>query len=177
MNTTHTQDEYLDLVDENDMVIGSKKRSEVYAENLSNFRVVNAFVVNSNGEIWIPRRTATKRIFPLCLDMSMGGHVDSGETYEQALKREIQEELSVEIDAVPHRLLGHLTPRKDGVSAFMNVYEVQLAHSPDFNKDDFSEYFWLTPNEILKRVASGEKAKSDLLKLVKIFYGKNGNKE
>ena len=171
MKISHIQDEYLDLVDEHDTVIGKKKRSEVYAENLFNFRVVNAFVVNQNGEIWIPRRTATKRIFPSCLDMSMGGHVESGETYEQTLKREIQEELNIEIENVSHRLLGHLTPQKDGVSAFMNVYEVQMQQSPDFNKNDFSEYFWLTPSALLKRIADGDKAKDDLPRLVEIFYG------
>ncbi|MDZ4286214.1 MAG: NUDIX hydrolase, partial [Candidatus Sungbacteria bacterium] len=72
MATHHILDEFLDIVDENDNVIGTKKRSEVYAEHLSNFRVVNAFVRNSKGELWIPRRSADKRIFPLCLDMSMG---------------------------------------------------------------------------------------------------------
>ena len=66
-------DEYLDLVNEKDEVIGKKLRSEVYAEGLSNFRVVNAFLVNSEGKLWLPRRGAHKRIFPLCLDMSMGG--------------------------------------------------------------------------------------------------------
>lgn len=167
-----TQDEYLDLVDENDAVTGKKRRSEVYAEHLSNFRVVNAFLINSKGEIWTPRRTATKRIFPLCLDMSMGGHVESGETYEQTLKREIQEELNIEIDKVPHRLLGHLTPQKDGVSAFMNVYEVKMEQAPDFNKDDFLEYFWLRPEALLERIKSGDKAKGDLPKLVEIFYGR-----
>jgi len=82
MTPIDTFDEFLDLVDEDDNVIGQKKRSEVYAEHFSNFRVVNAFVINSKGEILIPRRTADKRIFPLCLDMSMGGHVESGESYE-----------------------------------------------------------------------------------------------
>ena len=113
MNPTHTFDEYLDLVDENDNVVGKKKRSEVYAENLSNFRVVNAFVVNSKGEIWIPRRAENKRIFPLCLDMSMGGHVESGETYEKMLKRETQEELNIDTDKAQVRLLGHLSPQKE----------------------------------------------------------------
>ena len=81
-------DEYLDLVDENDNVIGKEKRSIVYSKGLNNFRVVNLFIVNSEGKIWIPRRGPHKRIFPSALDMSMGGHVDSGETYEQAFKRE-----------------------------------------------------------------------------------------
>lgn len=167
----HTLDEYLDLVDENDNVIGKKKRSEVYAENLSNFRVVNAFVVNSKGEIWIPRRAANKRIFPLCLDMSMGGHVESGESYEETLKRETQEELNIDTDKTQVRLLGHLSPQKDGVSANMNVYEIKMDETPNYNKSDFIEYFWLTPKALFEKIADGEKTKGDLPKLVTIFYG------
>lgn len=45
----HMMDENLDLVDENDNVIGQKKRSEIYAENFSNFRVINVFIINSQG--------------------------------------------------------------------------------------------------------------------------------
>ena len=171
MNTTHILDEYLDLVDENDKIIDKKKRSEVYAGNLSNFRVVNAFVINSKGEIWIPRRAANKRIFPLCLDMSMGGHVESGESYEDTLKRETEEELNIDTDKIPVRFLGQLTPQKDGVSAYMKVYEIKMDEPPDYNKNDFVEYFWLTPKALFERIIQGDKTKSDLPKLVKIFYG------
>lgn len=171
MIIAHTLDEFLDLVDENDNVIGKKKRSEVYEENLSNFRVVNVFIVNSKGEIWIPRRSADKRIFPMCLDMSVGGHVESGESYENALKRETEEELNIDTDKVSVRLLGHLTPQKDGVSAYMKVYEIKMDEVPDYNKSDFVEYFWLTPKALFERIAKGEKTKYDLPKLVKIFYG------
>ncbi len=170
MTTANTLDEYLDIVDESDNVIGKKKRSEVYTEGLRNFRVVNAFVVNSKGEIWIPRRTVNKRIFPLCLDMSMGGHVESGETYEETLKRETQEELNIDTDKTQVRLMGHLTPQKDGVSAFMNVYEIKMDEAPNYNKSDFIEYFWLTPKALFEMIANGDKTKGDLPKLVKIFY-------
>ncbi|HEY5220929.1 MAG TPA: NUDIX hydrolase [Candidatus Paceibacterota bacterium] len=163
-------EEILDLVDENDQVVGSKPRSEVYAEGLSNFRVVNAFIVNSEGKIWIPRRAANKRLFPLGLDMSMGGHVSSGESYEEAFGRELEEELGLNAEATPHPLLGHLSPNKDGVSAFMNVYEIKSDSIPNFNKSDFIEYYWLTPEELLKKLATGDKSKSDLPKLVKKFY-------
>ena len=89
-------DELLDLVDFNDQIIGTKLRSEVYAQNLNNFRVVNLFLSNDQNQLWIPRRTASKKLFPLSLDTSMGGHVSSGESYEEALKRELQEELGIE---------------------------------------------------------------------------------
>lgn len=51
MHLEHSRDEYLDLVDEHDQVIGRKRRSVVYAEQLSNVCVVNAFVINSGGEL------------------------------------------------------------------------------------------------------------------------------
>jgi isopentenyl-diphosphate delta-isomerase len=163
-------DEYLDLVDENDNVIGRKRRTEIYAEKLSNFRVVNAFIINSSGEIWIPRRHPNKKSFPLSFDMSIGGHVESGETYESALTREAQEELNLNIDDLPVHFLGHLNPQKDAVSAYMKVYEIEYDKRIDFNKNDFLECFWLTPKEIIRRIANGEKAKSDLLVLLKLFY-------
>jgi len=165
------QDELLDLVDKNDTVIGKKMRAEIYAEGLSNFRVVNLFLVNTKGEIWIPRRTAHKRIFPLCLDMSMGGHVQSGESYEMALQRELQEELNLDPGTTACKLLGHLTPATDGVSAFMKVYEIRSDKTPDYNRDDFVEFFWLTPRAFWERIAGGEFAKDDLPKLVRLFYG------
>jgi isopentenyl-diphosphate delta-isomerase len=167
---THLSDEYLDIVDENDNVIGKKKRSEVYAENLSNFRVINAFILNSQGEIWIPRRSAHKKIFPLCLDMSVGGHVASGENYEEALRRETLEEIGVDIDKVSYCFLGYLTPKLDNVSAHMKVYEIKMDEAPNYNKNDFVEYFWLTPKAFFNKLARGEKTKEDLPKLIKKFY-------
>ncbi len=165
-----TEDEYLDLVNENDDVIGRKLRSEVYAEGLSNFRVVNTFLVNTEGNLWIPRRSSTKRIFPLCLDMSMGGHVSSGETYHQAFKRELDEELRIDSDKIPWKLLGHLIPNEHHVSAFMNVYEIRTDVTPEYNRDDFVEFFWISPNELFAKIDHGEKTKGDLPTLVNYFY-------
>lgn len=163
-------DEYLDLVDSQDRVIGKKLRSEIYAENLSNFRVINAFIINSKGQLWIPRRTVDKRIFPLCLDMSVGGHVESGESYIETFKRETMEELNIDVDKITHRLLGKVTPLSDNVSAYMEVYEIFSDEVPNYNPNDFIEYFWLTPKEVVHIINEGEKAKSDLLKIINKFY-------
>ena len=162
-------DEYLDLVDENDQIIDRKLRSQVHNERIKNVRVVNAFLVNSKGELWIPRRVSSKRSFPLHLDMSVGGYVMSGETYEEAIKREIKEEVNLDFDNTEHRFLGYLSA-KDGISCFMKVYEIKMDETPDYNKNDFCEYFWIRPEELIKRIENGEKAKDDLPKLVRRFY-------
>jgi isopentenyl-diphosphate delta-isomerase len=170
MTKIETFDEYLDIVDKNDQVISKKKRSEVYTENLSNFRVVNAFIVNSQDELWLPRRTAEKMIFPLCLDMSIAGHVESGESYEEALDREAREELNIDLNQFQKHFLGHVSPQAHDVSSFMRVYEIKMDTIPDYNKNDFIDYILITPYELVKRIDKGEKVKTDLPKLVKIFY-------
>jgi isopentenyldiphosphate isomerase len=147
-------------------------RSEVHAKRLNNFRVVNAFVVNGKGELWIPRRTAHKRIFPNALDMSMGGHVESGETYDVAFARETQEELNIDVTTADVRMIGKLTPHTNAVSAFMQLYVIRANAAPTYNPDDFSEAFWLSPDALLAWLAKGEPCKGDLPELVRQFQSR-----
>ncbi len=169
MTSTHQNDKLLDLVDEQDRVIGSWTRSAIYREGVKNFRDVNAFLVNDAGQLWIPRRTASKRIFPLCLDMSVAGHVTSGEDYLTAFRRELQEELNMELDDADWRLIGHLTPQQHGVSCFMHLYVIRTNQEPDYNRDDFVEYYWLYPSEVIDRLNNGDKSKDDLPKLIEFY--------
>ncbi|MES2345391.1 MAG: NUDIX hydrolase [Chlamydiota bacterium] len=163
-------DEYLDLVNAEDQVIGKKLRSQIYAEGLLNFRVINAFLVNSQGQLWIPRRSLDKRLFPGCLDMSVGGHVESGETYNQAFKRELAEELNIDADQIAWKVIGRLNPLVDRTSVFMHVYEMSSDITPQYNPNDFTESSWLTPQELLHRIESGDPSKSDLPLLIQKFY-------
>lgn len=167
-------DELLDLVDPDDRVIGQLPRSEVYRRGLSNFRAVNAFLRNGRGQLWIPLRSASKRLFPLSLDASVGGHVASGESYETAFRRELWEELNLDFERVEWRLLGYLTPHRNGVSAFMKVYEIRTDDTPSFNPADFCGWSWAEPCEVLARIVAGTPSKDDLPRLLGFFYGSQG---
>ncbi len=163
-------DEILDLVDEQDQVVGHLARSLVHARGLINFRVINAFLVNHKGELWIPRRTAHKALFPSCLDVSVGGHVSSGETYDQAFIREAMEEVNIDMTQLPYQLLGKLTPHEHGVSAFQQVYALEVDTAPLYNPDDFVGYEWLAPDTAVERIMCGDKAKGDLALLIARFF-------
>jgi isopentenyl-diphosphate delta-isomerase len=165
-------DELLDLVDRNDQVIGVLERSQVYAQQRNNFRVINCFISNDVGQLWIPRRTAHKRLCPLALDVSVGGHVASGETYDAAFAREFYEEVGLRVEQVNYKKLGALNPHEHGVSAFMQVYQIFYNQTPPFNHEDFIEYYWLYPHEVLEKIAQGDKAKSDLPLLIQHFFDK-----
>ena len=160
----------LDLVDKHDEVISTMHRNEVYEKGLQNFRVVNCFIENSEGKLWVPRRAPHKRIFPNGLDMSMGGHVDSGETYDIAFKRELMEELNLDADVVGYEYLGKLTPEEHNVSAFMQVYKIHTDTVPAYNPEDFTESFWFTPQDLMEKLAQGDTSKEDLPKLVRHFF-------
>ncbi len=166
----NNQHEMLDLVNDEDTIIGSMERNEVYAKGLNNFRVINCFIKNSEGKLFIPRRQKHKRLFPLGLDVSVGGHVTSGETYDEAFKKEASEELNININDYPYKVLGLMTPHGDNVSAFMKVYEIESDETPSYNTDDFIEHYWLTPEESLLKIKNGCLSKDDLPKIIKKFY-------
>jgi isopentenyldiphosphate isomerase len=170
---TQPTEEILDLVNENDEVIGTMPRSEVHSQGLHNYRVINCFIKNSEGKLWTPRRQPTKRLFPNGLDFSCGGHVSSGETYLDAFAKEMSEELNIDITKVTYKELGFCSPLKDGVSSFMRVYEITSDTVPDYNPEDFSSYEWLYPEEVLQKIEQGEKTKGDLSKLIRKFYTSN----
>ena len=164
------QDELLDAVDNHDVVIGTQLRSEVRRLNIHNFRAVNGFIENDQGQLWIPRRTATKTLFPLALDTSIGGHVQSGESYDQAFERELMEEVNLNLKETDCQVRAYLTPLEHRVSAFMTVYVIKSNTAPTYNPEDFCQYYWLTPAELIQKIKAGEPAKSDLIKLIEILY-------
>jgi isopentenyldiphosphate isomerase len=163
-------EEYLDLVDENDQVIGREARSKVHEQGLLNFRCINAFVVNSEGKLWIPRRTAHKRLKPLALDISVGGHVESGSTYEETLIKEVSEELNIDLTKVPYREIGYFKGGEYDLRCFQKVYEIRQDEVPQYNPDDFMEYYWLTPQELMDKIEAGDVAKHDLPILIRQLY-------
>lgn len=65
---------------------------------------VGAVVFDGEGRAFVQRRTADRANFPGCWDI-VGGHVERGETFAQALAREIREETGWTLDSVD-RVLG-----------------------------------------------------------------------
>ena len=88
------------LVDEEGCVIGSATRGECHNGSRLLHPVVHLHVFNSAGDIYLQKRPEWKDIQPGKWDTAVGGHIDYGETPEQALRREVNEELGI-TDFVP----------------------------------------------------------------------------
>jgi isopentenyl-diphosphate delta-isomerase type 1 len=86
--------ELLYRVDEADNVLGSIEREEAHKNDVLHRSVV-IFLLRGDGDVLVQWRSAEKKNFPSCYECSASGHVTFGETYEQAAKRELQEETGV----------------------------------------------------------------------------------
>ncbi|MBR1462677.1 MAG: NUDIX domain-containing protein [Prevotella sp.] len=97
------QKELFPVVDEQGNVVGSISRGEAHNGCKVLHPVVHLHVFNSNGDLYLQQRPLWKDIQPGKWDTACGGHVDLNETIEQALHREVKEELGI-TDYLPERI-------------------------------------------------------------------------
>lgn len=91
MNNLNSENrEFLNTVDENDVVTGSKSRSEIHQFGLLH-REVHIWLFDKDGNVFFQKSAAHKSSAGL-MDASIGGHVDKGEDYLTAAVRETKEE-------------------------------------------------------------------------------------
>ncbi|MGZ6987276.1 MAG: NUDIX hydrolase [Ilumatobacteraceae bacterium] len=138
-------DELVDIIDDNDMVIATVTRAEMRAKRLQH-RSVGIVVLSSDGRLLIHRRSLDKDIWPGWWDIAAGGVVTAGETYEDAAKRELAEELGV-ADVDLH-YVGQSHYVDDDLAALCRGYRV--VHDGPFTFDDgeIVEARWVTLAEL-----------------------------
>jgi len=93
-------EERIDAVDELDRVVASLSRREVHRRGLLH-RSVHVFLVDETQRIYLQKRAWCKEQDPGRWDSSASGHVDSGEPYDRAAVRELEEELGVRVPLEP----------------------------------------------------------------------------
>ena len=113
--------EVVDIVDSNDVVVRTVTRRQMRAERLRH-RAVFIAVVHPDGRLLIHRRSDAKDVWPGWWDLAVGGVVSAGETYDDAARREVREEIG--IDAEPEPLDGGGAYEDADVSLIGRCYRV-----------------------------------------------------
>lgn len=89
-----TDGELLPVVDWDDREVGVAARAEIHAKGLLH-RAVHVIATDGAVRLLLQKRSMLKDSFPGWWDISVGGHVGTGESYAEAAVREIGEELGI----------------------------------------------------------------------------------
>lgn len=124
-------------------------------------RAVYAFIIDKKGNILLQKRSANKKMWPNMWDVTVGGHVNSGEFGRQTLIREAKEELGLDIkdDEIKY-LVGSTSINQKGAIVDKHYNECYLITKEiditkiKLQKEEVSEIKYFSKDELLKRIAN-----------------------
>jgi len=160
--------EFLDVVDKNDKVVEKASKEDVYKKRLRH-RIVHILIFNKKGEIALQLRSKEVSFCPHHWSTAVGGHVQSGETCEEAALREYEEELGVksEIEFFSKDLYqAEGTPEKFLIT-FKTIYEGPFKINPSAVEE--IEFFDM--KTVQNMINKGEKFHPELLFLLRKHFG------
>ncbi len=136
--------ESLAFVNENDEPIGVGDRQQAWTNGYytRNIRVV---LRDENGRFLSQKRSSKKTTFAGMWTVAASGHVDEGETWDEAARRETQEEIGVAVDL---KLVGNFVFKNDEdgkkIRQIIHVYEAVIDSSTQFSlqQDEVEDIKW-----------------------------------
>jgi len=143
-------EEHFDVVDERDDVIGRAPRREVHARGLRH-RAIHVLVFDRAGKLFLQKRSMIKDIAPGLWDSSCSGHLDAGEDYDAAARRELAEEIGVVIDKPPARWFRIGACSETGWE-FVWVYRLWFDGPLVLNPEEIEMGEWFRPEAITLRL-------------------------
>jgi len=149
----HKDEEWVPLVDKQGKILGRATRKEVHSGPGNLHPVVHLHIINSKGEIYLQKRPFHKDTQPGKWDTAVAGHVDLGESIEQALVRETAEELNI-TGINPVQLVQHkweTDMESELVFSFTALYNA----NPVINKTELDDGRFWTIQEIRKTLGTG----------------------
>ncbi len=130
--------ELIDVLDENGIKTGEiLSRDEIHKKGLWHRSIVVA-IINEKNEVLLQQRSANKEKNAGMWDISVAGHISTGQDALSAAAREINEEISVSI--------GYNVDIKS--FRYMFSYRTQQKYSEDFIENQFYDFFILRKEEL-----------------------------
>ena len=164
-------EELFDVVDGQDRVIGQTPRSEVHARNLLH-RAVHVLVYDGAGRLFLQRRSMSKDSFPGCWDASCTGHLDAGEDYTTAARRELGEELGWHDASQPLRPVTKLGASPDTGYEFIEIFLLGPTAGPFvLHPEEIIEGRWIEPGELTGEMRAGPEKFSGAFRFLWAGYG------
>ena len=146
-------EELFPLVNKKGEVTGSATRAFCHGGTKPLHPVVHLHLTDSNSGLYLQKRSLSKDIQPGKWDTAVGGHIDYGESVEEALFREVREELGV-TDFIPRFLLSYIFENdieRELVYTYTACYDGSITPDPE----EISEGRFWTIDEIEASLGKG----------------------
>jgi len=143
----------IQIVDEHDNPIAGATKQEAFAKGLIR-QIVRGITEDEQGRLLLHKRAPHKQPNPNLWDWLPSGHVDEGELYDNAIRRESEEELGIPSDHMVFTPLEvYYSSRKTGdftLNNFGHVYRIGLRSNEHIllDKTESTEFRWFTPQEV-----------------------------
>lgn len=131
--------ELFPIVDNDGRTIGSATRGECHSGSMLLHPVVHLHLFNSSGDLYLQRRPDWKDIQPGKWDTAVGGHVDFGENTDDAIRREIREELGL-TDLALTKITSYIfqsTREREYVNVYTAVSDIEPTPSDELDGGRF----------------------------------------
>lgn len=161
--TTDPQDELFDVVDEQDVVLGSMTRCEAHNGEHRIHRSVNILVFNRKGALFFQKRSATKDTDPSKWTISCSGHVGKGGAYEESAHRELVEELGVDMEIVEVYTFICKAPNE---TEMMTVFKGICEGPFRLNTTEITEGTFITQKDLHRLIKKGKIELSFMAKMI-----------
>jgi len=140
-------DEYFEIYDAENRPCGRAPRRDCHGNPALRHRASQVMVFHpEDGRMLLQRRSRAKDIQPGRWDTAVGGHLQLGEEYPAAARREMAEELGVEPDAL--EFVMDLAIRNEIESEDLRVFKCRHAGPFRFQASEIDELRWFTRDEL-----------------------------
>jgi isopentenyl-diphosphate delta-isomerase type 1 len=145
----YTKEEFLEVVDEGNQVIGVSSRDEIHEKGFRH-RSVHIFIFNTKGDLYLQKRSPFKDQYPENWDTSAAGHTDPGESPLEAAQRELWEELGLKVELT--EVLEYPACRETGWE-FVTLFTAQTDDPIHLNLEEATTGDYFTPGQLTQLLA------------------------
>lgn len=158
-------EEWLDIVDNEDRVVGRDTRYRVHQRNELH-RAAHIVLFNPAGEVFVQQRSLSKDSGAGLWDTSVAGHLDSGETYLHCAVRELLEEVGVRIAPEQLRWLGKLPPEARNGFEFTGMYLACTEQELVLDPDEIDDGKWLMPDQLDRWISESPSQFTEVFRMI-----------
>nr|WP_203544923.1 NUDIX domain-containing protein [Desulfovibrio sp. JC010] len=120
--------------------------NEVHRQSLRH-RSVIILVYDSEGKLFLQKRSPQKKLYAGRWDISAGGHVQTGESSEKAALRELETDLGIRSSNL--KLIEEIEASSESGYEFVTLYILEKQNSiPDLNKEEAESGYFYSESEM-----------------------------